>query len=88
MKNFPQQTANKNVPAEACLICEYSQMSGEIVTTVFFSETGKLWSVTDWVNDKPHGVDPIDIARMMGVSAVDLYRAAIRYFDSPLCWLK
>jgi len=85
MINFPLQTANKNVPARACLICEYSQMSGEIVTTVFFDATGQLWRVTDWVNDKPHRVDPVDIARDMGVNAIDLYRAAIRHFDSPLC---
>ncbi len=82
MNNFPIMTSNKNVPGQTFLICEYSQCSGEIITTIYIDVMGQVWRVTDWANDKPHKVDPMDIAREMGMNTLELYRAAIRYFDS------
>lgn len=79
---FPLRTSNKNVPLNSCLICEYAQMSGEIITTTFADEFGQLWCVTDWVNDKSHKIDPADVAREMEIKPIDIYRKIIEHFPA------
>lgn len=53
MKTFPRDTANRNVPKDSLLICEFETMSGEITWTVYVDKDGNMFQVTDWVNDKP-----------------------------------
>jgi hypothetical protein len=79
---FPITTSNRNVPKDACLINEYSQMSGEIINTTFADRHGILRQVCDWVDAKPHLVDPLDIAIEMDIDPITIYRAIVAHFDS------
>lgn len=80
MLNFPIETHNKNVPPHSFLLCQYSQMSGEIITT-YADYNGQVWQVGDWVNDRPHKVNIAMIAHDMGLNPIYLYRAIVKYID-------
>lgn len=82
MRKFPDSTTNKNVPHGTFLVYEYSQCSGEIVTTIFAEPDGSLWRVTDWVNDKPHRINIIDASRDMVTHPINIYARICDYFLS------
>jgi len=81
MHNFPITTSNRNVPKDACLINEYSQMSVEIINTTFSDRNGVLWQVCDWVFTNPHMVNPTDVAREMNIEPIAIYRVIVAHFD-------
>ena len=66
MRTYPTSTANKNVPKGVFLLAEQAAMSGEIVTTYYSTEDGKLWRVVDWIYSKPYPVMPFEVCHITG----------------------
>ena len=79
MNLFPVRTSNKNVPPNVLLLCEISQCSGEIITTTWATDTGRIMQATDWVNDKPHQVHINDVAREMGYAPIAIMERIVKW---------